>query len=428
MRILKKIRHFLGSMPLAITILILLAAACALCSTIPQKETIEWYREHYGDRIGSLIIALHADDAYHSGWFIALSGFLCMSLILCNLTRIRQLIRRTRLEKGPDAILKQEPDVEYAGISDPKSVFTRMHMRAIRLGGDENGRKVLTAHRNTAGIWGAWACHLGILLLVVGFALGQITQEEYFIYGVPGETQQLGDTGLQVTINDFRIEWREDGTPGQYIADLTVTDANGRSQSGTSSVNHPANLFGYDLIQNTTGWAANLRILLNGREVQNTPLYVNEFVPIAGMPQYVIWLKDYFPNFDIETKTSLPATASGTNRPYYYYDIIRNRELFLRNLQPEGEELGIGPYTIAFEDARNYALMMVKRDRFDTLTMIGGVIILLGMILAFYLRPESTWAVQNEDGSWTVYGKCRKGSAIFKERFMEAAGSKGGLE
>ena len=90
--------------------------------------------------------------------------------------------------------------------------------------------------------------------------------------------------------------------------------------------------------------------------------------------------------------------------------------------------LEIGPYTIAFENARNYALMLVKRDRFDTLTMIGGMIILSGMILAFYLRPESMWAVQDEDGNWTVYGKSRKGSAIFKERFMEVAGNKGGLE
>jgi hypothetical protein len=66
--------------------------------------------------------------------------------------------------------------------------------------------------------------------------------------------------------------------------------------------------------------------------------------------------------------------------------------------------------------------MMVKRDRFDTLTMIGGAIILLGMILAFYLRPESMWALQDEDGSWSVYGKSRKGSAIFRERFADIVG------
>ena len=409
-------------MPLAIAILILLAAACALCSAIPQKETLDWYREHYGDRVGSLIIALHADDAYHSVWFIALSGFLCMSLILCNLTRIRQLIRRTRQAQDPDAILKQEPDAFCVGISDPGQAFIRMHMRAIKSGKNENGQGIITAHRNTAGMWGAWVCHLGILLLVIGFALGQMTQEEYYIYGLPGETQPLGDTGLQVTIDDFRIEWREDGSAGQYIADLTVTDKNGRSEKGTSSVNHPANLLGYNLIQNTTGWAADLRIMLNGREIQKTPLYVNEFVPISGMPQYVIWLKDYYPNFDIETRTTLPVTSAEPGQPCYYYDIIRSKELFLRNLQPEGEVLEIGAYTIGFENARNYALMMVKRDRFDTLTMIGGAIILLGMILAFYLRPESMWALQDEDGSWSVYGKSRKGSAIFRERFADIVG------
>ena len=95
MKTLKKIRKILGSMPLAITLLVVLAAACALCSAIPQKESFDWYRQKYGERTGSLIIGLQADDAYHSIWFFVLSGFLCLSLIMCNLSRIRPLIRRT---------------------------------------------------------------------------------------------------------------------------------------------------------------------------------------------------------------------------------------------------------------------------------------------------------------------------------------------
>ena len=58
---------------------------------------------------------------------------------MCNLTRIRPLIRRTR-----------------------------------------------EAKEGKAGIWGAWVCHLGILLLVVGFAAGQMTHEDYTVTGLPG--------------------------------------------------------------------------------------------------------------------------------------------------------------------------------------------------------------------------------------------------
>ena len=120
MKILKKIRKILGSMPLAITLLVMLAAACALSSAVPQGQTFEWYSGQFGERMAAVITALHADDAYHSWWFLTLSGFLCLSLLMCNLIRIRPLIRRTRKEPG-----------------------------------------------NFAGIWGAWVCHLGILLLII---------------------------------------------------------------------------------------------------------------------------------------------------------------------------------------------------------------------------------------------------------------------
>ena len=100
MTILKKIRKILGSMPLAITLLVMLAAACAVCSAVPQGQTYEWYTGQFGERTAAVIMALHADDAYHSWWFLTLSGFLCLSLLMCNLIRVRPLIRRTGKEPG----------------------------------------------------------------------------------------------------------------------------------------------------------------------------------------------------------------------------------------------------------------------------------------------------------------------------------------
>ena len=62
-------------MPLAITLLVMLAAACGVCSAVPQGQTYEWYASQYGERTAAVIMALHADDAYHSWWFLALSGY-----------------------------------------------------------------------------------------------------------------------------------------------------------------------------------------------------------------------------------------------------------------------------------------------------------------------------------------------------------------
>ncbi len=424
MKVLKKIRRFLGSMPLALTLLVLLAAACALCSAVPQGQAPSWYREQYGERTGSLILALYADDAYHSGWFIALSGFLCLSLIMCNLSRIRQLIQRTRQMKDPATILKQEPDAEQKNISDPKLLFAKMRMSAPKTCKTEDDREVLASGRNTAGLWGAWICHLGILLLIVGFALGQMTSEQYTAYGLPGETCPIGDTGYSVTVDDFRIDWREDGTASQYIADLTMTDADGNTASGTASVNHPANLFGYDFIQNTTGWGAYLRVLRNGEKVQENAMYVQDFVPLEEKPRLLIRLVSFSPNFQAETGTSSAMNSSKPEHPAYFYEIYYDRELYKSGVQLEGESIELGPYTFIFENPTNYTVLMVKKDRFTTMIMIGSLIIVLGLILAFYLRPVTMWAVRNKEGDWTVYGKSPKGGDLFREKFMELIGKK----
>ena len=101
---MKKIGKILSSMPFAITLLVLLAAACALCSTIQQGQAYEYYAAQYGERTAGLIIALRLDDAFHSWWFIGLSGFLCLNLLCCNLIRLPALLKQVRAIKAPDGI------------------------------------------------------------------------------------------------------------------------------------------------------------------------------------------------------------------------------------------------------------------------------------------------------------------------------------
>ena len=49
-------------MPFAITLLVLLAAACAMSSAIPQGATWEQYAVQYGERTAALILALGASS------------------------------------------------------------------------------------------------------------------------------------------------------------------------------------------------------------------------------------------------------------------------------------------------------------------------------------------------------------------------------
>ena len=411
---MKKVWKFLGSMRFALILLVILAAACAGGSFIPQGLSYEQYAELWSPRTAGLILALRLDDVFHAWWFLLLTAFLCGNLLLCNLTRLPQLLARTRAAADPTKTGKADLCLE--GIEDPDALFAALRMPRPVERRDAEGRTLRFSVQNRIGLWGAWVCHLGILLLILGFALGQMTKEEYSVYGIPGETKQLGQTDYWVSIHDFQVERGADGSVEQYTAAVTMLDVSGEGEAlaedTVASVNHPGSAFGFKLFQNATGDAARYSVRRDGETVQEGVLCVGENAQLLETP------------LQLGLTAVLWDEAAGERSVQGYADMIYvNNELYTMNVQAPGESIpDFTPYEVSFSDGQSYTLLQVKRDRFTPLALAGGLITLLGLLLAFYLQTRKLWAVQNEDGSWTVCGSSPKGGALFAERVREASG------
>ena len=411
----------MGSMRFAIALLVVLAAACCAGSLVTQGQSYAWYAERYSERTAALIVALHLDDAFHSAWFIAINAFLVLNLLLCNVLRLPRLVRRTRVQADARNALRGEGDVRAQDIADPTAAFARLRMPKPVPCETEDGREALFASKHRAGLWGAWVCHLGILLLILGFGLGQMTQQQYAIYGVPGQSKPIGDTTRILTIDSFDIERREDGAAAQYTAAVTVRDAaTGEAQSGEISVNHPATLFGMKLYQNSTGWAAKATVLENGELLQEGVVCAGEYFAVEDKPELVVFLNAFYPDYVLESGVGPTSASNALNNPAYLYSVYYQGQVLGMNALMEGEELTIDEYTVTFSQPQSYTLIQIKRDRFTGLALAGGLVTMLGLMLALYLQPARVWAVRQPDGLWTVYGACRKGGAIFRERFEKA--------
>lgn len=410
---MKKLWKFLGSMRFAIILLVILAAACAGGSFISQGLSFEEYAALYSERAAGLIVGLGLDDVFHAWWFLALTAFLCGNLLLCNLIRLPQLVRRTK--DAADPARAGAPAVTVEGVRDPEALFARLRMPKALETTDAEGRPLRFAVQNRIGLWGAWVCHLGILLLILGFALGQMTKEEYTVYGVPGEIKQIGDTQYFVKIREFHVDRAEDGFAEQYTAGLTVIDnadpEDPLAEDTVASVNHPGSAFGFKLYQNSLGDAAKLTVRKDGTTVQEGWVCAGEGKQMLETP---LWL---------QLQAVLWDEAEGERyNPSYAYLIYVGDELYTMNVQSEGEIIpDFAPYEVSFSEAQSYTLLQVKRDRFTPLAFLGGILTLLGLFLAFYLQMRKVWAVRNEDGTWTVCGSSPKGGALFAERVKEAA-------
>lgn len=423
MSTIKRVYKFISSMRFAIILLVALALACSVGSFVTQGQTYEWYAQRYSERAAALIVALRLDDAFHSAWFIVVMAFLCLNLTLCNLARLPRLIRRTRAEGRPEGVLSAAGDVSREGVADPKAAFARLRMPKPVTCKTADGREALFASKHRAGLWGAWVCHLGILLLILGFGLGQMTQTQYTVYGVPGEAKPIGDTGYTLKIEDFNIDRRDDDSVAQYTAHISVYALSGgdpASQSAEISVNHPATLCGMKFYQNSVGWATRVNVLKNGAPLQSAVICAGEFLPVEDKPELVVYLNAFYPDYVLVPGVGPSTVSERMNNPAWLYSVYYQGQLLGMNALMAGEELTIDEYTVTLTDTQNYTLIQIKRDRFTWMALAGGLITMLGLLLAFYVQPAKVWAIREPDGAWTLRGACRKGGAIWKERFAKA--------
>lgn len=403
---IKKGLRFLFSMKFALVILGLFVLVCIGGSVIPQGQIPAVYENSYPGWSG-LILAVGLDDVFHSWWFILLTLLLCGNLLGCNLVHISGIVNRVKAKTRP--LPAGGEAMEYAG--DPEKLLNEMGFRKW-----EPTDSGFYAIRNRMGFWGAWLTHLGIFIIILGFALGQMFTVNYSVFGVPGEEKPVGDTGLLLSIDDFSIALREDDTVEQYTASLTLTDpATGESWSGQSSVNHPWDAHGLRFYQNSTGWAADMTVYKGKELLQSETLCAGEYRAVKDRAELLVMLRAFYPDYT-QDESGMPTSASGQIvDPGYLYMLYYNGELLGMNVLRSDEKITVSDYTILFSNPRSYTLIQVKHDPFTWLAGLGGVVLLIALYVAFYLRTEEIWLVQGERG-WQVYGRSRKGGELYREK------------
>ena len=140
---------------------------------------------------------------------------------------------------------------------------------------------------------------------------------------------------------------------------------------------------------------------------------------VADNPDLKLEFRSFYPDY-AEDELGNPVTRSSSlENPAYLYAVYYRDEILGMNTLMDGEQITVDDYTFTFHDPRPYTLIQVKKDPFTWLAGLGGLLVLVSLILAFYMNTEELWAVQNEDGSWSVSGKSRRAGMIFSEKLKD---------
>ena len=273
-------------------------------------------------------------------WVLAIAAVLCLNLILCSLRRL------------PAAV----------------SNYRRAEKRRI-------------------GAIGSWLCHLGMILVIAGFAAGDFLSEEYALYGIPGSMQPVGDTGLWLRIDGFDVQLREDYTVEQYVADLTVSDGSGKETSGQASVNHPMAAFGYDLFQDSMGWANTIEIYKDGEFQRSDVVCVGEAAWPDDRPELKLLFNKFYPDAAVDEKGQYYSATPLLRDPRSLFTVYYNGEIKGMDYAAMNVPVRVNEYAFVFRDPTEYTLIVIRRDPTEILVGIAAAIMLAGIFLAFYWRP-----------------------------------------
>jgi cytochrome c biogenesis protein len=285
--------RFLGSMNLAITLLVALGIASVIGTVLKQNENYSNYIIKFGPFWHEIFKALGLYDVYIAGWFLFILVFLMISTSVCVLRNTPLMLRDMRhfrlnvQEKSLRAFHHvREETVETSSetvLEHARGLFSGQGFRVREKKADD--------HSVLVGMRGGWSrlgyvfAHLGIIVILVGGTLdskiplhvgrlmGQIVVEHQDIPAseVPEKSRLAADNpsfrgnvnipegksanvvflGMDdgylvqslpftITVKDFRVEHYATGQPKSFESDVVLNDPKkGKTIEQTISVNHP---------------------------------------------------------------------------------------------------------------------------------------------------------------------------------------------
>lgn len=253
---MKKVLRFLQSMKFGMILLVLLLICSLIGSLIPQGREATYYEQAY-PVWGKILLALQFHTIFSSWYFLALLALLCLSLILCSLSRFDTLARM------PQTSFSAVQQAESRPITDKErekltGFLKARHYREIE------GQACKVFYKNQSGFYGSFLVHLSLFLILVFGATSMYAAQYADVWALPGEPVILKD-GTQLEVSSFTME--DEAGRVDYVSEIVVTDTKGNGSGLRKiSVNAPLSFGGHVFYQQSYAIAGHLTMERNGEQ------------------------------------------------------------------------------------------------------------------------------------------------------------------
>ena len=300
--------NFLGSMNLAISLLVILAIASVIGTVLKQNQPYTDYQIKFGPYWFDLFKSLGLYDVYSAVWFLSILGFLLISTTTCvgrNTPGVLRELRHFReniQEKSLRAMKHQAGMTVTMSNEEAQSLAQRI----LHAQGFKTRIKTAADHLVIAGttgrinLWGYWLTHVGMIVICLGGlldsrlpfmiaewkgtlkpetrnipaadvpAISQLAPNSSFSYrgnvDIPEGSRAnliflpvrdgyiIQNLPFSIEVKDFRVEHYSTGMPKSFESDLIIYDKDlAKPLKTTISVNHPLVYKGVSIYQANFG-------------------------------------------------------------------------------------------------------------------------------------------------------------------------------
>ncbi|CAJ1372255.1 unnamed protein product [Effrenium voratum] len=452
------------------------AGLAALGTLIEQGESPAFYAQKYPESSGVLLM-LGFDHMYSCPIFLVLLVWLAASLIACTATTQLPLAKRAQRftfhsseamkRRGSFLMRVNCPASEAAEAAEVGTGARLLRLReelqrrgfVVRSDQEANPGQ-LAASRGLLGKFAPMAVHLALLLSLLGNTVGLVfgaSSEVLIEEGGYADVGQVLDGGRRikgalsnlspnkglmdatnVKVEDFRIEYKDDGTIDQFYSKLAIEDAktNERLYSDEIYVNKPLRYGGATIYQ--ADWGIDrMQMYLNGYPIvvpcKALPVEDGERSWAAFLPLELVAAKDPTTVKQIAKPKEGIVMVLNNMRNVQVYGSDKTLAGVLRSPQAKvekkmegmpiqfGEEISVEGSQLRLDRIVGSTGLIVKNDPGVPLVYAGYALLMPATLLSV-LPFVQVWAAINKDDQTQILvtGRANRNQLSFEDEVKAA--------
>ena len=418
--IFKKIIINISSLKFAIGLIIFIAISSGIGTFIPQGNRTEEYIDLYNSEPifglldGNKVLAMELDHIYTSKWFLLSLVLLCISLASCSFRRQIPSLKASLKwidydnEKKFNK-LKLSRNLER---NSTKSLISNSEKYLKHQGWERMvNENRISARKGIIGKLGPIIVHIGLILLLVGSAYGNLSSQKSEQYLGPNETLDLindnSNQKLTIKLKDFVVEREIDGKPKQFISTLSLKEVeSNETEIRKAKVNHPIRFKGLTIYQ--ADWA-----------ISNVVLRIDDIVyqlKLKPIPEIGEQIWGLVLELGKNNKKNYLLTIENENGPVKFYDVsdFSEKKIYMGNKNNDINSSNVEVLNIIKSSG-----LIIKNDPSIPFIYISFALIMLGTILSL-IPTKQLWILINKD-SKIIYigGLSNRNLSGFENEFAE---------